>query len=496
MNNKGRITVFLCMLISAMLLIGITAINVINIFAAKEKTAIAARSSVSGIKADYNSYIFEHYHILLFDKNCDGKGEAMLEEKMMSDLEYNLGDGFVVNDVAVTDYTMLQENDCQALKEQIRDYMKYAAVEYGVDTILESTDGKDGTIEPEVLEDMDNATEGGDMTMDEGDDSAVSEENEESENQTSDRNEEPDSASDDNSGNSLFVEDPRDFTEDMSDSVLLSIVVPEDVKVSGEVVDLSEVPSLREFSLLSEIYKANDSFDDYDDLKTDLKMHDSWKDKLIDAGAGVTYARNVFNCATNQEVNSDAVFGCEIEYLIAGRDSDKENLETVVRRLLLVRLPVNYSYLISDAAKMSQIRAISVPLSFIVVIPEPILTYLIAGCWSYVEAMADVHGLLEGKRIPFVKDSTSWITDLNDLENSVSDECTEDERGLCYEDYLMILMALNMDKVYYRMLDIMELNVRQQQSQFQIENAAVHISVDFDVSYDGRTFCIHEAGGY
>ena len=45
-----------------------------------QKIVIATRLSMSDIKACYNSYIFEHYHILLFDKTAGGKGEAYLEE--------------------------------------------------------------------------------------------------------------------------------------------------------------------------------------------------------------------------------------------------------------------------------------------------------------------------------------------------------------------------------------------------------------------------------
>jgi hypothetical protein len=55
-------------------------IQVVILSAAKSKNVIATRLSMSDIKACYNSYIFEHYHILLFDKTAGGKGEAYLEE--------------------------------------------------------------------------------------------------------------------------------------------------------------------------------------------------------------------------------------------------------------------------------------------------------------------------------------------------------------------------------------------------------------------------------
>lgn len=475
MNNNGRITVFLCLVISSILLLGITAINVINIFMAKEKAAVAVRSSVSGVKAGYNSYIFEHYHILLFDKSCGGQGEAALEEKLISGLEENLGSNFTVNEAAVTDFKYIYDDGCMKLKEQIREYMSYAAVEYGAEQILESTGGQDGTLAQEIIRDMEaaeNNQASGEAVV-----------------------EAPAESKADAAG-AVGIDDPRDFTANMSDIGVLSIVIPDDMDINSEKIDLSEVPSIKKLGLVSDFFRINDDFDNYTTLKADLKARGTWKDALIDYGLGTAYARNVFNCAVNTEVNEDTAFDCELEYLICGKESDYANLNSVVKKLLALRFPVNYTYLISDAAKMAQISAISGPLSVMVFIPEPILKYLIAGCWSYVEAMADVRCLLEGRRIAFAKNDGNWITDLNDLEESVLDEGSSDDKGMCYEDYLMILMALDMDKVYYRMLDIMELNVRRTNEQFQIENGAVELSVDFDISFGEWNFYINQTGKY
>lgn len=475
MNNRGRITVFLCLIMSSLLLLGITAINVINIFAAKEKAAVAVRSSVSSVKAGYNSYIFEHYHILLFDKGCGGQGEAALEEKLLSNLEENLGDSFAVNEVAVTDFELIYDNECRALKEQIKEYMNYAVVEYGADKILESTGGRDGTLTSAILQDMDAAEK----------------------NQTSGR-ENVETSSDNKTASSgaVGIDDPRDFTANMSDIGVLSIVIPDDMDISSEKIDLSGLPSIKKIGLANDFFRINDDFDDYTTLKTDLKARGTWKDALIDSSLGIAYARTVFNCAVNTEVNEGTVFDCEIEYLICGKESDYANMNSVVKKLLAVRFPVNYAYLVSDTAKMAQVSAISAPLSLVVLVPEPILKCLITGCWSYVEAMADVRCLLEGRRMAFTKNKGNWITDLNNLENSVLGEGISDDKGMCYEDYLMILMALNMDKVYYRMLDIMELNVRQTDSSFQIENGAVRLSADFDISFGNWNFYINKTGKY
>ena len=103
MNNKGNITVFLCLIISVMLILGIKVIALVEYRAAKAKTSICAKQTLSSVTACYNRYIFEHYHILLFDKGCSGKGEAYLEKYMKSVLSDNLGEDCEVLDVRGTD---------------------------------------------------------------------------------------------------------------------------------------------------------------------------------------------------------------------------------------------------------------------------------------------------------------------------------------------------------------------------------------------------------
>ena len=78
-RNKGRVVVFMSLIISVLLVLLTVVFQVVIQSAAKSKTVIASQLSVSDIKACYNNYIFEHYHILLFDKTMGGKGEAYVE---------------------------------------------------------------------------------------------------------------------------------------------------------------------------------------------------------------------------------------------------------------------------------------------------------------------------------------------------------------------------------------------------------------------------------
>lgn len=480
MNNKGSVTIFLTLMIGALVLLALTCIGAVEYRLAESKGAMAVRSSLSGIRADYNSYIFENYHILLFDKNGNGRGEAYLEERLVGDIQHNLGEGFAVEELRVNDYQLLLEDDCSAFKDQLVEYSGYGLAGIGADYILESTGFQDGTVSEAIYEDMDAAKEGEVPTLEESMDTSIREPEDDQQSQAYET-----------LAPLLGDDDPREFTEDLTYEGILAIVAPEDLEISSENVDISSVPSIEKLGYSLTDYVINNDFDDIDSLKKNIGEYDSWKEQLSNAGAGLLYSKQVFNCAT-ETVQEDTVFAFELEYIIAGKTSDRENLKTTVNKLIGVRFPVNYSYLVSDVAKMGEIGKISLPIAIHTLVPEPIVRYLIAGCWAYVESIFDVRCLLEGQKQDFFKSSATWKTDLHNLEDSLNMEGEHSDSGLGYKDYLLILLALDMEDGYYRMLDVIELNTKQHYKEFDMNNATVGLVVDVEASFGGRRFHYRE----
>lgn len=467
MNNSGKITVFLCLIISSMLLVSFTVNKIITSLSVKEKAVICAKGAISDIKAEYNTYIFEHYHILLFDKNCGGKGEAYLEEKLHNKMCEKMGEKAVVEQTTVTDFRYIYEEDCKPFKEQISDYLKYAAIEYGIDKIVDETKGVDGTLSEAVTE---NISAQGQV--------------EESQIQTEEI-----------SQDDKKEEDPRTYTAKVGLVGIVNIIKPQDMEISGAYIDTSGCFSKRQGGVEAFVYKVNTHFNNCDDMLEDIKKHESWAGKLTSSGIGAVYAVNVFNCAVDTSVNETSVLKYELEYLACGQKSDAENLESTIDRIVLIRFPINYSYLIGDTVKMARVKQIATAISIATMIPEPAIETLIAGCWSYVEAMAEARVLLQGKKLPFTKSKESWITDIDKLGESVYEGKGSDS-GMSYQDYLMILLSMNMDKTYYRMLDLMNINARSVDDDFDIANGAVALTAEFTISYDSRKYYIKESGGY
>ncbi len=488
MNNKGRIVVFISMITAVMLVLITLVIQVVILSAAGSKNVIATRLSMSDIKACYNSYIFEHYHILLFDKTAGGRGEAYLEEWLEQAYAEKLGVEYTDVWVSITDITMLTDQSYAPLKKQMQEYMVYAAaekgVQMGVDQMKEKTGGQDGTLPEEVKEDMETAevkAEGMDAsgTVDVSEGDASSTENTDAENSPA----QPD------------VDDPRDYTKKLSSSIVLNLVLPGDKTVSDATISLVDVPSLRLIGFFSDYKEVDRDFDSMVPLLEGLTALGSWQDSLTDTGIQLAYIGQVFN-SYREEKNDTAVLAYEQEYLIAGKPSDYENLKSVAHRMIGIRYPINYIALIRQPDKMQTLTELAISIAGAAPYLIPALKYFLAGCWAYIESIADVRILFDGKKAAFTKNAENWITDIKNIGESLSKETEDAENGLDYQAYLSILQAMNIDGVTARMLDMMQINTMQKEPDFRILHAAVGLEADFESTFCGRRFQYHQSAAY
>lgn len=155
----------------------------------------------------------------------------------------------------------------------------------------------------------------------------------------------------------------------------------------------------------------------------------------------------------------------QLEYIIAGKESDMQNLEKVVGRLLLWREVANVIYIFSDEAKCVQAELLALALSAVLLVPELVepVKYSILFAWAYLESVQDVKCLLKGGKVPLMKVQGEWKTGVGDIvgfSGSVS-RAESEERGLSYEDYLRIMLFMEDDTTKnLRAMDIMEMDIR------------------------------------
>lgn len=493
MRNQGQITVFLSLILISLLVLFLAAIGVVGFHMDRARVSEAAKGASEHIKADYQGQIFEEYHVLLLDKTYAGRGEGALEDRMLRYLDYTLSSyGFQVQDVSLTGMESVMDSHCALLREQICDYMTLYLQVKAVKDVGEWMKLDDSSAETMAQEIATGKLEESEKSGD------------------------------------WKGEDPRKALQREMKHGLLDLVLPENSGVSGVKIDMRDLPSHtgqkasssgwnrsdggQEYS--DDRQKASDSrqdrtdgeddygmdtsFEDIDRLEADMqKMTRNGLSEMTDAGKELLYGLTCFDYFTRADGKGHPL-QCEVEYLIAGRDNDYDNLQAVVNQIVLHRMPVNMAVLLTDPEKMAEIDSIALTLSIAPGITYGAAKYLLAACLSYAETLVEIRSLLAGHKIPLVKTGAEWIVDFDSIG-----KLTEIDQinytgadGVDYRAFLFLLMAEKGDVIYERMCDVMQMVVREKQPEFLMKDCICAYTADLDIRKHGRNFSIAIEASY
>lgn len=185
----------------------------------------------------------------------------------------------------------------------------------------------------------------------------------------------------------------------------------------------------------------------------------------------------------------------EMEYVLGGAASDRENLEKAVGKLLLVREAANVAHILSDIKKMEAVKGMAAALAGFTGNPAVIkvVEIGIVAAWAYMESVLDVRALLQGDRIALIKSGQQWTTTLGNLLAAFEsgNRAADCPGGLSYQDYLKAFVyAMGQRRLAYRMMDIMEQNVRYLQKQDNFRMDYVIGRMGYEVTYQTEPlFC-------
>lgn len=235
---------------------------------------------------------------------------------------------------------------------------------------------------------------------------------------------------------------------------LLELVMPEGMELSESRMELGQAASHRERQM---------GYGTFEDV-----AEESAANTLIFG----EYLLEHFETAVS-EVAMDGL-AYELEYVIAGMESDKENLNKAIKKLLIMRSVSNYSYLLGDTAKRMEAEALAASLCAAVMVPaitEAVAQALLLA-WAFGESVVDIRSLLEGKKVSLVKTTESWQLGLSSLltlgtsQDQISGK--DMETGLSYKEYLRILLFLEekvsgKETITMRALDIVEQRLRKKE---------------------------------
>lgn len=173
----------------------------------------------------------------------------------------------------------------------------------------------------------------------------------------------------------------------------------------------------------------------------------------------------------------------EVEYLLFGHAADRKNLEAAAARLLAVREGINLAYILSDAQKREEARTLALAITGGTgLLPlTGVVMFFVMGIWALGEAILDVRTLFGGGRVPFLKTRESWKLSLEGLLEAgkggnftgSGPEPVDEKNGMDYRGYMRLLLFLSpKTEVNYRMLDMIQANLRAKQPDFRIDHCA------------------------
>ncbi len=193
---------------------------------------------------------------------------------------------------------------------------------------------------------------------------------------------------------------------------------------------------------------------------------------MVDTLLFQEYLLRFLDCYTSENPGEGLRY--QLEYVVAGKENDRENLTSVVHRLLWVREAMNLAYLATDSSSRSLASSAAAALVGWTGLPFLVagLSALILAAWSYGESLVDVRSLLAGECVPLLKDAESWRLSLNGLVSLSASVRTEEqkEEGLSYEDYLrLLLLTVGQEEKSYRAMDVIQRQMEQTEPGFRLD---------------------------
>ena len=288
----------------------------------------------------------------------------------------------------------------------------------------------------------------------------------------------------DNTWITVEVENPiSDITDDRRKG-LLNWVADDIGEISEKVVDLDQYISSRRKR--QQMNKGN--------IVSEEKL--SFYEKLVFQEYLFRYAGNYL------EIKENAQLDYQIEYLLFGTDSDTENLRKTAAAICGMREVANMIYLMGDSEKKELVSAASAVLAAALFIPEaaPVFEAVILLGWSCLESLQDIRILLEGGKVPLLKDTSSWNCSLENVFGGSAEGRGKDSVGLQYQDYLRLFMYFaDTEDVTYRFMDVMEMDIRRTEGNenFRIDGCIDYLEVQVTAASDyGYTYHLKHAKGY
>lgn len=469
--RRGYITVFLSLSLTLILSLVFTVIEGARISAIRMKFECVTDIGMNSVLAEYHRELLNQYDLLFVDTSYGGSRpdiantEAHLrrfaQKNCRAGNKGGMFDGrdFLAMDmgmVEILEYSMATDDNGAVLKRQATDYM----ADYPLGAVLDKVSANVSMLQGSGIDTKDMDAWRGQY---ESEIEAIGL---------------PEKETEDGGMEEVPLNNPADPVNATRSSGVLNLVLENPSAVSAVKVDPG----------------------DYISRRSSRMRGTGLCEEAVEAGGApneLVFQTYLFEKCGHYGAEMDkSLLKYQMEYILAGKDTDWQNLEEVAKKLLLWREASNMMYLLSDGAKMAEAQALATALTAVMLMPaleEPV-KYTILFAWAYVESLQDVKTLLGGGRVPIFKTTADWKTGINCLKN-VRGSLNEDSggNGLNYREYLQIMVFLqDTGTRTERAMDIMEMDIRRTTGNrrfrldgcFDAYQAHVEVTSCFGYSYE------------
>jgi len=333
----------------------------------QEFTDIAVESAFS----EYNPYLWKNYRILAVDMGygTDNLGPSIMEQKTMDYCSVNAnvdsGNNFArlkPDNCNVDKYSVLTDSNCQGVVmlgvKAAKDGMAQQIID-GIQGNVDIIHSVEKVNVEQIIEDGDKALTEEIEALEEKKAAALNDD---------DPNTNPEDYPEPGQVQDNPIDAYRFVKEGLSKGVLSQVTATENL--SDKYMDLSEMPSCRNLQEGSRSIESGNS--------------------ITDKALFIDYLMTNYSYYGNSLKHDGMQY--EVEYLIAGDESDVEALGAVVTDLLLARETANYFTICNNNSLSSQADAIARILAGFTMNEGIIqaVKYAIMGAWAYIESLLDV----------------------------------------------------------------------------------------------------------
>lgn len=434
---SAYLTVTLALMLGILLSLAFTLLDAVREEAIRTEIESAMELSLFSVFGEYHRKLLERYDIFAIDSGYESsfQGEELVAERLQYYLNENFTHGGSKNGYdltalqsegsTVSEYCLLSDNEGQVMKQAILNYMKHKkGLGYVTDWIQDY--GQLSSLEQNAY-DVEGEWE---RTNQE-----IQQKLEERKETLEDDEEMP------------LLDHPADHVKEVKAEGTLSLALPSEKEVSSREINQSEYFTGR-------------------NIRTGTGVIPEDKTLLDAVTAKILMEQYIFEKAGyfSQE-KDDSYLKYQIEYLLHGKEKDRENLEATLDRILLLREGINFTYLMSSSAKQSEADLMATLISIACLMPEikePV-KLVILFAWSYAESIQDIRILLDGNKIPITKSDSTWNTPLSQLISFTLhlDNYNRNQEGMDYSDYLkFFITSKNEKELLFRFMDICEMDIR------------------------------------